>query len=271
MAYLNGFLTQSKGRGRFRPGSRQIPPPPRRGHLPPFLVLTPSAVFATLRHPSQRALCHRTFVTRSLKNARYWDGFGAVLAAVLAGCGKSDGTGPTTTTSGSNATAAAPAVVQDPATLEARPLPPMKFLDAVRTGDDEKAAGLLSTVPARKPLPMNRSVTPPPDTARLHGSARSTMSARTGARVCPRGPTSTGNSSPDSETYVWVLRRSRRVGSGRPSRKNLSRPGPGGLGTSKTRRTWPATAMVREEIRRRKDQETMAGSGLRKSRKQIIR
>ena len=43
-----------------------------------------------------------------------------------------------------------------------------EFLEAVRTGNDEKAAKMLSTVARQKTAALNRNVTPPAsDTARF--------------------------------------------------------------------------------------------------------
>lgn len=177
----------------------------------------------------------------------------AVLAVVVAGCGKSDGTSPSSTSNGSNATA----VAQDPATLEAPAAAAYEFLDAVRTGDDEKARRLLGTVAREKTASMNRNVTPPAsDTARFT-VGKIDYVGEDGARVLSTWTDLDDQQQPTSETYVWVLRREpegwRVVGLAAqifPDRDPvvLNFEDPEDMARQQQ---W-----VREEIRRRKDQET---------------
>lgn len=90
----------------------------------------------------------------------------ALAAAVVAGCGKSDS--KTSPTAAGDA-AAQPAVQQTAASAEASPGEVIgQFLEALRTGSDEKAMALLTPLARQKAIETGRSPTPEAsDTARF--------------------------------------------------------------------------------------------------------
>ena len=136
-----------------------------------------------------------------------WRRYGTFCLVVLAlgmfGCGKSAGTGgpapeATQATAASNAAAAD----DGPAASIG------KFLDAVRTGNDEKATQMLSAT-ARAKLAESgarRSVTPPAsDTAKFE-VGKVEYVGEDGARVACTWTDLDENGKPRSDNALWVLR-----------------------------------------------------------------
>ena len=92
----------------------------------------------------------------------------AVLAAGVLGCGKSDGPGNKAVGPSASINRTAPATTsageatEDPAAAVAQ------FLEAVRTGNDERANGMLSASARKKMSQLGPGLTPPAsDTARF--------------------------------------------------------------------------------------------------------
>ncbi len=127
------------------------------------------------------------------------------LVLVTAGCGKFAGTGQSaadhsgTTSAASDGRAVAKA--DGPAAAVA------EFLEAVRTGNDEKAAKMLSTVAREKTAALNRGVTPPAsDTARF-SVGKVTYVGENGARVTCTWTDLGADGQPKSDEAIWVVRR----------------------------------------------------------------
>jgi len=132
----------------------------------------------------------------------------AVVVLVVAGCGKSDGTKQTSTSAGGNAaTTAAPAVADSNVKLEPPAVATQEFLEALRTGNDDKAVRMLSTVAREKAASLNRNVTPAAsDTARF-GVGKVEYVGEYGARVACTWTDLDEEGKPSTDTAVWVLRR----------------------------------------------------------------
>ena len=195
----------------------------------------------------------------------------AVVAIVVAGCGKPDGTGPTSASTGDDATAA-PAVAQDPATLEAPAAAVYEFLEAVRTGDDEKACRMLSTVAREKTASLNRKMTPSAsDTARFT-VGKIDYVGEDGARVVSTWTDLDDHQQPSTDTAIWVLRREqegwRVVGLAAqvfPDRDPVV------LNFEDPEDMVRQQQWVREEMRRRTEQEGLQAHDQGNQEKQVIR
>ena len=138
----------------------------------------------------------------------HWLVMSAVLAVLVSGCGKSAGTGePSTATAGGDAAAATEAVVQNGVKLNGPAAAVHEFLDALRTGNDEKASKMLSMVAREKTASLNRNVTPPAsDTARF-AVGKVEYINDDGARVACTWTDIDEDGQPTSDEAIWVLRR----------------------------------------------------------------
>jgi len=81
-----------------------------------------------------------------------------------------------------------------------------EFLEAVRTGNDEKAAKMLSTVARQKTAALNRNVTPPAsDTARF-AIGQVDWVGKDGARVECTWTDVDADGQPKTDEAIWVVR-----------------------------------------------------------------
>ena len=129
----------------------------------------------------------------------------AVLATGLSGCGKAAGTHVTSAAeggaTGSDAVADGNSNANGPAAAV------REFLEAVRTGNDDKAWRMLSSTAREKMSSLNRSVTPPAsDTARF-SIGKVDYVNDDGARVACTWTDLDDEGRPTSDQAVWVLRR----------------------------------------------------------------
>jgi hypothetical protein len=140
---------------------------------------------------------------------RVWIGWFAVLALVVAGCGKSDGTGQQAGTpadrdgvpsaAGGDPTAVAKADGPTAAVGE--------FLEALRTGNDAKATRMLSATAREKTAAINRNLTPPAsDTARFT-IGKVEYVGDDGARVSCTWTDLDEEGQAKSDDAIWVVRR----------------------------------------------------------------
>jgi hypothetical protein len=147
----------------------------------------------------------------------HWLVISAVLAIIGSGCGKSAGTGETSTTPSAATTpgdAAKPstnAVAESTAPSSPKLDGPAaalhEFLEALRTGNDEKASKMLSTAARQKTASLNRNVTPPAsDTARF-SIGKIDYVNDDGARVACTWTDLDEEGKPKTDEAVWVLRR----------------------------------------------------------------
>lgn len=133
----------------------------------------------------------------------------SVLAVGIAGCGKTeapDASSPSSGTSGLEqmATSTDPTSV---AKLDGPAAAVYEFLDAVRTGNDKRATGLLSAKARAKAAEMKRGVCPPAsDTARFQvGQVQYQADDR--ARVASAWTDLDENEEPQTDEAVWLVSR----------------------------------------------------------------
>lgn len=147
-----------------------------------------------------------------MMSRKAWWAVLAVLAMVAVGCGKPAGN---SAGKGEVASADSKAAQDGPAAVVSQ------FLEAVRTGNDDKATQLLSPVARQKAAEKNRSVTPPPsETARFEigqieyitddgkvVAANDQPANCTGARVACAWTDLDETGKPQTEHALWVVRR----------------------------------------------------------------
>lgn len=131
---------------------------------------------------------------------RLWLAALAGLVMIAAGCGKSGDAGapPPASIPATDQTAAASS---DPAGVV------NAFLDAIRTGNDEKAMSLLTPLARQKAKETNRSPTPPAsDTARFEvGEVK--LVGDSGAQVACKWTDLDESGKPHTDKALWVCRR----------------------------------------------------------------
>jgi hypothetical protein len=121
----------------------------------------------------------------------------ALLALLTAGCGKSAGTGQAPAGNGDSAavvTAEGPAVAIG------------EFLEALRTGNDEKATKMLSTAARQKTASLNRNVTPPASDTAKYTVGKVEYIGDDGARVSCTWTDLGEDGQPKTDDAVWVVR-----------------------------------------------------------------
>jgi hypothetical protein len=141
----------------------------------------------------------------------HWLVVSAVLAVLAVGCSKPAGTGQPSAPSGNDAAASsdpnAVAVAGDGTKLEGAAAAAYEFLEALRTGNDEKASKMLSTMARQKTASLNRSVTPPAsDTAKFSVGKVDYVNAD-GARVACTWTDIDEEGQPRRDQAIWVLRK----------------------------------------------------------------
>ena len=81
------------------------------------------------------------------------------------------------------------------------------FLEALRTGSDEKASKMLSTAARQKTAALNRSVTPPASDTAKFAVGKVEYVNEDGARVASTWTDIDEDGKPKTDEAVWVLRR----------------------------------------------------------------
>ena len=138
---------------------------------------------------------------RKIHSTALW----GVLIVLLVGCGKPVPNGQSAAKSqGPNSAAgdnvAAPAKLSGPAAAVS------EFLEAVRTGNDDKAARMLSTLAREKTAALNRNVTPPAsDTARFT-IGKVEHVGKDGARVASSWTDLDVDGEPQTDEALWIVR-----------------------------------------------------------------
>jgi hypothetical protein len=130
----------------------------------------------------------------------------AVLVFFLVGCGKPAGTDPSSATppkTGTHAGNDAPAVVK----LEGPAAAVAEFLEAIRTGSDEKAAHMLSTIARQKTAALNRNVTPPASDRARFAVGRVDWVGENGARVACTWTDIDSEEQPKTDEFICMVRR----------------------------------------------------------------
>ncbi len=136
-----------------------------------------------------------------------WLVISAALAVLASGCGKSAGTSSTAPGGGDAVGPNGNAVAQSGEQLEGPAAAVQEFLEALRTGNDEKAAKMLSATAREKTASLNRNVTPPAsDTARF-AVGKVEYINDDGARVACTWTDLDEEGQPKTDEAIWVLRR----------------------------------------------------------------
>lgn len=130
----------------------------------------------------------------------------SVLVVIIAGCDKMGGSSQTAATSPKTN---APADDDSPATakLEAPAAAVAEFLEAVRTGNDEKAAKMLSTAARQKTAALHRNVTPPASDTAKFAVGKVDWVGDDGARVACTWTDVDTDGQPKTDEAIWVVRR----------------------------------------------------------------
>jgi hypothetical protein len=129
-----------------------------------------------------------------------------VLVVVLTGCDKFGGSGQTAATSPkptpqTDDDSPATAKLEPPAAAVA------EFLEAVRTGNDEKAGKMLSTTARQKTAALNRNVTPPASDTAKFAIGKVDWVGEDGARVACTWTDVDTDGQPKTDEAIWVVRR----------------------------------------------------------------
>lgn len=137
-----------------------------------------------------------------------WLLMSAVMAVGVSGCGKSAGTSDSSTAPGGGDSVGQndAAVTQNGVKLEGPAAAVFEFLEALRTGNDEKASKMLSAAAREKTASLNRNVTPPAsDTARF-AVGKVEYVNDDGARVACTWTDLDQDGQPKTDDAIWVLR-----------------------------------------------------------------
>ncbi len=147
----------------------------------------------------------------------WWTGL-LVAIVITAGCGKSAKTGPAASAAGDQPAAAA--TPTEPAPVVAA------FLDAIRTGNDEKAMGLLTAAARQKAIEANRNPTPPASDTAHYEVGEVQYIGQDGARVACTWSDLDENGKTRTDRALWVCGASRPAGAWpawRPSSSTANR------------------------------------------------
>ncbi|NLF06665.1 MAG: hypothetical protein GX594_01620 [Pirellulaceae bacterium] len=131
--------------------------------------------------------------------------FGCVLIAISLGCGKQSQNGQ----AAGNKPGANPA--QNAAAQSNKLTGPAaavhEFLEAVRTGNDDQAAQMLSTIAREKTAALNRNVTPPASDTAKFTIGKVKFVGEDGAQVESSWTDLDMDGEPRTDDAVWVLRK----------------------------------------------------------------
>ena len=134
----------------------------------------------------------------------HWLMISAVFAIAVSGCGKTVGTSGSSTAPGKEkeeTTQKTTASANGPAEAT------HEFLEALRTGNDEKASQMLSATAREKTASLSRNVTPPAsDTAKFSVGEVDYVNDD-GARVSCTWTDIDGDGEARTDNAIWVLRR----------------------------------------------------------------
>jgi len=125
-----------------------------------------------------------------------------VLVLIVAGCGKSAGTGQSSATPQEPEAAASGAVAKADGPAAAV----TEFLEAIRTGNDEVATRMLSKVARQKAAALNRSVTPPASDTAKFTVGKVDMIGDDGARVACTWTDLDPDRQPKTDEAFWIVR-----------------------------------------------------------------
>jgi hypothetical protein len=139
-----------------------------------------------------------------------WFTLVALTLISIIGCGKTEGPTQPGSSSDKNpqsTTTSDKSKNPDISKLEPPAAACFEFLEAVRTGNDEKASQMLSTVAREKAASLNRSVTPPASDTAKFTLGKVKYINEDGAQVESNWTDADDDGQQRSDTAVWVLRR----------------------------------------------------------------
>jgi hypothetical protein len=142
---------------------------------------------------------------RNMRKIR-WLAMSAILAVAVSGCGKLAETGKPAAGGDAGAPAAGD-VAQGGQTVDDPAAAVHEFLEALRTGNDEKASKMLSRVAREKTASLNRNVTPPASDSARFTVGKVDLINDDGARVACTWTDLDDEGKPATDQAVWVLRR----------------------------------------------------------------
>jgi hypothetical protein len=127
--------------------------------------------------------------------------FCTLFALIVSGCGKPAGTDHPSAASPSPDAASTASKNDGPASAVA------EFLEAVRTGNDEATARMLSKATRQKNAALNRSVTPPASDTAKFTVGKVDMIGDDGARVASTWTDLDADRQPKTDEAFWIVRR----------------------------------------------------------------
>lgn len=131
---------------------------------------------------------------------KHWFGIVTVLALLVSGCAKSNDSAPAAGEAGAGSSASANSN-EGPADAA------KEFLEALRTGNDEKASKMLTKTAREKTASLGRNVTPPASDTAKFTIGKVEMVNDDGARVASTWTDVDEQGQTKSDEAVWVLRR----------------------------------------------------------------
>jgi len=130
----------------------------------------------------------------------------AVLAVLVSGCSKTN-TETSATPAGNEAVAPASSEVAENETkLEPPAAAAQEFLEALRTGNDDKASEMLTSVAREKTASLNRNVTPPASDTAKFSVGKVDYINNDGARVACTWTDLDEEGQAKTDVAIWVLR-----------------------------------------------------------------
>ena len=133
---------------------------------------------------------------------------GCVMLGVAAGCGKSQSSaGKPVPASEELASQAEMPAAQSGVELEGPAAAVRDWLEAVRTGNDEKATAMLTTLAREKTAAMNLSVRPPASETAKYEIGRVRMVGDDAAQVAATWTDLDEEGKPQTDEAIWVLRK----------------------------------------------------------------
>jgi hypothetical protein len=131
----------------------------------------------------------------------------AAMAVLMAGCSKPTGPTESSKVPGNGNADKTVAANESAAKLDGPAAVTHDFLEALRTGNDERAAKLLSVTAREKTASLNRNVTPPASDTAKFTVGKIDYVNNDGARVASTWTDVDEQGQPKSDDAIWVLRR----------------------------------------------------------------
>jgi hypothetical protein len=137
----------------------------------------------------------------------HWLAISVLLTVLVSGCGKSAATDSSSTASNATDSVAANAGSESEAAHDGPAAAAREFLEALRTGNDERASKMLSAVARQKTAALNRNVTPPASDTAQFTVGKVDYVNDDGARVMCTWTDVDEQGQSKTDQAIWVLRR----------------------------------------------------------------